>query len=290
MKRTIFLCLVLGFALLMNACSITGFVPYQYDRADEYRMGGDEVPGEDVHSLYIDWTVGEVVVRYHDKNTVGFSEKSVSPISDGKTLHYALFDGVLNIRFAKHGENTTNFFGKTLTVYLPRDLTLEACEIHAVSAKVNIEDTVAKQMTLSSVSGDVIARNIVANENLLINNVSGKIDFTLARGYDVEVHNVSGQILATLQSVNSFKSSAVSSSTTVEFTVAPKVLDVESVSGFVNLIFPEEGTNATIQYETVSGSFSCTLPHTGPSGGTIVIGTGEYLYRVETTSSAFRIN
>ena len=289
MKKVLLFVLLTSLLLFVCSCAITGWMPYTYENPDAYTAGAHEYATEGIRTLYIDWMMGEVDVRYHDKETIALSEESDTPIPDAKEVRSAVIGDTLFIRFAESGENSTNFDTKELTVLLPRAFSLAKLEVCSISSKVKVADLVADALEVSNISGETLLTSVAVKEQIDIESVSGKIELsTIGKTDTVEIETVSGHTTIAIDETKTLIAETVSGSFSATMTKAPQTLDVESTSGLVILDFPDD-VSATIDLDMTSGNFSCSLPHTGPSGNIVVIGTGTYRYEIDATSASVHI-
>lgn len=212
---------------------------------DEYIIGDGEVAKDEVDSIQVNWTAGNVKVVPNDGNSsdadmVTFTEDSNTQLEEDYEMRYKVEDGVLKIMFAKSNVKFSGIFkslNKDLTIQLPADMTLSDVTIDTVSANIHIEDIQASsQFDLATVSGNIDGVGMTA-DNIDAETVSGEISWTDGSFKTVDAESVSGDIKAS-------------------FATMPSDIKVETVSGSMTLGLPEnEGFK--VDYDKVSGDFDC---------------------------------
>lgn len=183
-----------------------------YDNEKQYALGGAEVPAAEVSSVSVEWVAGDIDIQYYDGSTVSFSEPEQS--NSDLVLRWAVSNGELRIKFCKSGLGSIlKNFSKSLTIFLPRDFSLDKIDIESVSSNVDISSVSAIKTNIETVSGNC--------------NLSGSIS-------EVDFQSVSGNLNFTADSV-------------------PLSINIESVSGDANVAVPADISGFIIDYETISG-------------------------------------
>ncbi len=206
---------------------------YTYADADRYNVGNrsytDEISGMD-----IEWTSGDIRIQVYGGEEIKLEESGAGE-SDTNFMRTRISGGVLYVKYVKSGIRW--FSGipeKSLTVYLPEKYAPEMnnIDIEAVSADVGIEgEIVCRELDLDGVSGRLNISSLTA-ERVDIDTVSGNI-------------NISGRI-------GEFDVSGVSAKVVLELDSVPRSVNMNTVSGDVDIALPE-GVGFIAELDSVSG-------------------------------------
>ena len=211
------------FGFLSNGMEwMDNFVPsaissVDYDDNGKYAVGSNEVAADGISKISVEWIGGNITVEYYDGETIKFSEPEQS--NQDRALRYLVDVNELKIKYCKSGFNSwrnANNPSKSLTIYLPDDYVAQEIDIESVSSKININDVTARQLEISTVSGDVSANG----------------NFTI-----IDTNGVSGSVDITTYSI-------------------PIEIDAETVSGDFTVRVPMDINGFTIDYDTVSGDIT----------------------------------
>lgn len=231
-----------------------------------FRNDGDLVTGEasipvrDVQELEIDWASGSIQIRSADVDAVHFTETGAA--SEEEQMVYELKDGTLTIQFSKPSFHFgyVSLPNKDLTITIPRDWQCQELNIDAAAASVEATELSAKTVDLDCASGVCRFENCDVTE-LDIDTASGDVSFT---GH-----------------LRSLDCSAASADITAVLFSAPDRVDMESLSGTLELTLPAD-CGFSAELETVSGSFHSDFPATYTDG--------RYVYQESGTASPARID
>ncbi len=237
---------------------------YTYENANMYSAGGKSYSDE-VKSLDIEWTAGEVKIVAYDGDEIKIEESGAGEKDENRVRSY-LSDGRLHIRYAKSG---IRFFGsmptKNLTVYIPEKYAtaLDKIDITAVSANVLTQGKlVCREIDVEAVSGKIILSDIKA-EDAEFKTVSGDISI-IGEVSRLDVDGVSAILEITLKTTpRSLKTETVSGN--VEITLLDSEAgfraELESVSGDMKLggenvgtVYKHKDGGASFSFESISGS------------------------------------
>lgn len=157
--------------------------------------------------------------------------------------------------------------------------------VEAVSGSIDItSDGAAKSTYLSSSSGDVY---VSGNTGFLTtSSVSGDTTGLHITTPYVCASSTSGEVYM-LGNISSAEVESVSGSITLDTAVCPESIDVDSTSGEVKLIIPEN-SSFELEFETSSGELSSDLPMKN-NGVHYIEGSGLSEIDVETTSGDLSI-
>lgn len=279
---------VLGIgSVLLGGCSISdisigGLSNYTYDNAEKYTMGGATLTGA-VEDVDISWISGDVNVSYHAKDSVIFSEESGQTLNEDNTLYYWLDNGTLYIKFAKSGNWDFSNLNKELNVWLPQELALSELEVNVISADVVIDEIVAKEAEIASVSGGIEFREARFSERVKVDTVSGGVTAALVgEVQEMDVDSVSGKMEISAEKIRSFDADSTSGRVNLLVSSAPASMDIDTISGSVEVTLPSD-TGFTAELDTISGIFHSEIA-TRNEGDKYIAGDGSNFYKFDTTS------
>lgn len=292
-KALIFIAGILAAAFLFSGCviridgldiSLGSGNRYSFDHSDKYTPGGGEIT-DTVRAIDIDWIGGEVKILTHGKNTVEFSESALFDIDSKHVMCHWLDGSTLRIKFMQAGKIDLSWHdrGKTLTMYVPKDMMLADLDINSVSTDIDIADISAEDMQFNTVSGDIVVENCSVTDSIDTNTTSGKIDVTVTAPLDeFKVNTVSGDAKIEAIRIKDGEFNSISGSITVTAHQGIWEMDMDSVSGNIKLYLPKD-SGFTLEMETVSGNFDCELP-SAQKNGRYICGSGEWDYALNSVS------
>lgn len=279
-------------AALLAGCGLSAGTPsglsdFRYDDADRYTAGGASLTAA-VEKVEVDWLSGSVRVVSRPGNTVEFEEAANRALDDNICLYYWLDGATLRIRFCRDGRWDLSGLEKDLTLYLPEGLALKELEVDSVSARIEADCVSAEELKLDSVSGAIRVSDCAVTGEAGLATVSGGIAAGLLGPLEeLKVNTVSGEVAVSAGEVGSVRGDATSGSVSLTLAAAPRRLEVDTVSGSVELYLPEDA-GFTLRFDTVSGELSSDLP-CRPDGKEYVCGSGAGDYTVDTTSGNLAI-
>ena len=277
MKRNaIFRMILFGFlTVVLVGILISGIALKQYqvtgvvvrESADVLAVGGYSSPAKEVDRLKIAWAAGKIVIVPTDQDDITVTEellggdKTMVLKKDGSTLYVEYCEDNISLSF---GSN--NNLKKNLYISVPQDWDCKELEIDAASATVQVENLTIEEVESSTASGTHIFTNCQVG-TLKMETVSGDLNFT-----------------GTLEKLDF---NGVSAQLDLALTNAPTSIELDSVSGDLNLSLPES-CGFTVDKDTVSGRFSSELPTT-EQNGKIVYADGHCEIEVEGVSASVHI-
>ena len=151
-------------ACLMTGCHINykGDMSFTYEHPERYQVG-DAVISQPVNDIDVSWVEGRIDIVYADHPEVRIYEKTDSTLDDSLRMRWYVDDeGCLDIRFCKSGcysiERLKSInYNKRLTIEVPRGMVLNEIDMSLVSASVNIDSVVCRELTVDGVAFDVMA-------------------------------------------------------------------------------------------------------------------------------------
>ena len=256
--------------------------------------GAAEVQAAGITEIEVDWVGGGVKVANYNGDTIAISETASKTLTDRQKLRYTIKGNKLSISYCEDTVHVWDWLDidklsmpeKTLTLQLPAGAFPELT-INAVSAKVDVSGVAVDKLDVESVSGDVTVTDI-SGRKLSVQTTSGK---ATVRGADVtklDLESTSGAIDVTESRADEVDVETVSASAGLGLIVAPKKLEVETVSGGTTLALPKDATDFSVRSETVSGDFSCAFPAVQQKG-LCVVGSGAYQYEFTSVSGDLQI-
>lgn len=216
-------------------------VAYSYDNADEYIAGDAAVSAAGIRAVEVHWVSGQVHVEVYDGADITFSESADSMLDVDDQLYYRVKDGKLTIEFRKSNNSIFNLrsLSKTLTLRLPRTLTLSTLRIENVSSSIHAQGGGLQVGTID------------------IENVSGAINLHEFVANRLELESVSGSV-SVMGNYTVISAQSVSGSSEYRLGVTPDKMNVESVSGAIKVYLPGE-RGFTAQMDALSGRLDSEL-------------------------------
>lgn len=233
---------------------------------DAPEVSGNKFNTGEIDRLKIEWAAGSIVLVPVEGNKISITEEllggdeSMVLKKDGSTLYVQYCEGAVGIPFG------SGSLKKNLYITVPQDWECKELEIDAASATVQGEYLTIRELASSTASGTHTFTNCQVG-TLKMETVSGDLNFT-----------------GTLEKLDF---NGVSAQLDLALTNAPKSIELESVSGDLNLTLPES-CGFTVDQDTVSGRFSSELPTT-EQNGKIVYADGHCEIEVEGVSASVHI-
>lgn len=256
----------------------------------------ESIPASSISKIKVDWVAGSVEVRVGEGDQVTFNETANRALTDAQKMRYTLSDnGELRIKYCADLENVFDWFNnsnfnmpsKALVITVPASLagSLDRLDIEVVSAYVTVDGVYGTKTAISSVSGNVLARNLTC-KNLDLDSTSGEVACENCTVDDMSANSVSGRINidGMFQKVDTEN---VSGSTRIACATQPNDVNASSVSGEITVLLPESA-GFIAKLDTVSGGLSCEFSGT-MSDTMVVVGDGSAKYDFETVSGDIRI-
>ena len=261
-------------AVVLVSMLISGIALKQYqipgvvvrESFDAPVVTGHKFRAGEIDRLKIQWAAGKIVLVPVEGDEISVTEellgedKTMVLKKDGDTLYVQYCEGAVGISFG------TGSVKKNLYITVPQSWVCKGLEIDAASATVQGENLTIQELSSSTASGSHTFQNCTV-EKLTMETVSGNLNYTGS----LEKLNFNG----------------VSAQADVVLTNLPKSIDVETVSGDLNLTLPKE-CGFTLEKDTVSGHFSSEL-ETTEQNGKYIYGNGHCKIEIEGVSANIRI-
>ena len=241
-----------------------------YTIADGTVSNSGSVDASLVRDLTVEWVSGSVTIVPADTDTITFSETGTG--LEEKMMVWKQNGDDLIIQFCEESMDDYISFGitaeysKDLTIQVPMNWTCKELDIDSVSANVEVSDLTVSELELENVSGSCQFQNC-GMDSVSIDTVSGDFRFD--------------------GTVGTLECDAVSANCVLVTANAPRSIEIEGVSGNLDLILPEScGFTATL--DTMSGNFSSDFSTTSKDGK-YVCGDGACYITVSTMSGDITI-
>ncbi len=202
-KKNIFLALLVAIALVSKCFAADGYL-IQNGKILDYTMniygdeesyqtgeGNVELPDEKIVSFIdIDWNNGSINMKYYEGNSVYIAETSGSTLSRSvaadESLRYKFQDNTLYIKYCKSGYTFDSTLEKKLTIFIPKDMTINTVQINTVCAATTIEGIKIKNLKIYSIGG--FARVNIPCDVLKVDAYMVRKDFTLKAPFVSDCH------------------------------------------------------------------------------------------------------
>lgn len=201
-----------------------------------------------IREMEIEWAAGSIVIQPMEITEIRISEQGVD--QDKEPMVWNVRNGQLNIQYSK---NTDHSFGmglllgehsKDLVIQVPREWQCDSLEIDAASASLEINGLTIREMEFDGASGTCVFSNCTV-EALELDTASGDVRFT-----------------GTLTQMDC---DAASANIFLELSNVPKRLDLDTASGDLDVVLPENA-GFTVTMETMSGEFASDFTTTNRNG------------------------
>lgn len=225
------------------------------------------VRADAVRNLQIDWVSGSITIQPGDTDAITFSEPEDLP--EDQKMVWKQSGDTLRIQFCQSSKdwsfgfsfNSDVPYSKDLVVTVPADWICNKLDIHSVSASLDVTGITAQKIDLENVSGECGFRACSAQEADL-DTVSGGLSFE--------------------GSLQELDFSSVSADCTAVLSNVPKEVELDGVSGSLNLTLPEDA-GFTAKLSSASGEISTDFPTT-VSKGKYLCGDGSCQINADTVS------
>jgi DUF4097 and DUF4098 domain-containing protein YvlB len=258
------------------------YAPYwnfwSYSNGSSFKYNASEIKKVD-----ITWVSGEIDVVMGEGTELTVAETSEG-LSDDAKMHYYIKDDKLTIHYSKAMlKEDIDPEKKHLRVEIPSGIELD---IDSVNANVTIGDAVLGRIKLTSISGNAKFGSVISNE-IKTETIEGTFSAVDIVADKFISDSVSGAVSISTISANEIKLKTVSGKTDMYISKKSKV-KVSGVSGEVSLDIAEN-TGATVEFSTMSGTFSSDKPHK-TNNKTYIFGKGETEITVETVNGNLNIS
>lgn len=237
-----------------------GWVQAQYlatEDSSETRVANTfSLDPEQVREIDIEWAAGSIIIEAADVDSIQFTEAmSADP---GHPMAWKQDSDKLTIRFSESttfgfGINLTGEIAKDLTILVPADWECGSLEIDAASATVEVKNLMIREVDFDGANGICTFDNCVIDE-LDMDTASGDIYFS--------------------GSLNTLDCDAASASVFAVFDNAPSRIDMDSMSGDLDITL-HENVGFTVSMDALSSDFVCEFGYGQSRDGTYSRGDGK---------------
>lgn len=223
-----------------------------------------------VRDIEVEWAVGSIVIQPMNIEEIYIAEEG--PKQSSNPMVWNVRDGKLSVQYRKDPVRISVFGmdaeleSKDLIIQVPHSWQCNSLEIEAASATVEIQDLTIRKMEFDGASGSCNFRNCTV-ETLDLDTASGDVLF--------------------LGSLNRLDCDAVSADITLALTDVPHAVDLDGVSGDLNITLPENA-GFTVTMDTMSGEFVSDF-ETVNRNGSYVAGDGSCRIDVDGMSGSVEI-
>lgn len=263
---------------------------FSNDDLDKMSTGSAEFDKNEVKSIDINWTSGTVEIKNGNTNKVEISENMSYDENSDNAMRWSLDDGKLKIYDSKNAFGfhwfSFSMSPKKLTVTLPESISLDEFDISSASADFTAESINADTLDIETASGKITVDSF-EGKKADINTASGTIDLNRVLAEDVDVETISGECTVTGK-IEKLNVSGVSSVLNLTVGKNNSEINVETVSGNVNINTNCDESGFTANYSSVSGNFSSDFAGTNKNGK-FIYGSGKADYNISTVSGNINV-
>ena len=264
----------------------------------------------EITALKIQWVSGPVEVRPWEGDTLRVNEYCKRPLQERERLALQEKGGELSIRWCPEGSLRGKLFlQKHLVVEVPQALQLDQLRVEHVSGGIYLGGLQGGRLRLNNVSGPVCCQGVRA-QALRVESVSGAVSLTEVSAQELRVNATSGKAelcgfaaqrlraetvsggISAVGNGEELHLSTVSGAVRLQAGQLPQQVRVTTVSGRISLLLPETETGFSVEYTSMSGSFSSQFPLSGELGrrkGRAVCGGGGARVRLDTVSGPMEL-
>lgn len=257
---------ILGVGLAAGMFMTTGLSIFNEEFSQPLVTGEDtnsvSVDAASIRELEIEWVAGKITIMRQNTTQITVTEPTVT--NDKYKMVCKQSGDTLKIQFS---ESDLNYIGihsdlsKDLVITVPMDWVCEELDIDTAAATVEVSD-----MTLNNVDFD---------------GASGICTFTNCTVGNMELDTASGDVRFTGK-LDSLKCNAMSANCEITVNNVPKRIDLESMSGDLDITLPED-CGFTVSMDGMSSDFSSDF-QTTTTNGHYVHGDGSCRINVEAMS------
>lgn len=247
------LLLALAFCFVWSGCIRIENTSYFYENSGSYSVGGASIPGN-IKNIEVDWISGSVEIIPNEGGDIEFFE-SEKKLRDEQKLHYLVDGDTLIIKFCRSGRWNFRNAKKDLTMKLPKGFNFDNIRLNGVSSNVSASALNAKELIIDNVSGSIVLGDSNITDRLELSSVSGDIIAkNICGGAELMCNTVSGKMDISTDALK-FSAESISGSISLDFSSIPEEGKADSVSGKISVALPAE-TGFRLAAESLSGKVS----------------------------------
>lgn len=230
----------------------------------QFLTGGETLtfPADSIREIEIEWRTGDLIFLVSDENVITVSESDVEDPEYAMVIHTD--DHKLEIAYCEESLNCgLDIAGKIpkkdLYIHVPKDWVCDSLEIDVASASLEIHDWTIREMDFDGASG------------------TG--DFQNCHISDLDIDTASGDVYyaGTLESLDF---DAASASFIADFRNTPSRIDMDGMSGCLDIALPED-CGFTLNMNSTRGRFVSDFQSTARKNNSQVYGDGRCLIHVD---------
>ena len=224
------------------------------------------LPASKIRNLDIDWAAGSITIQPDDVDDITIAESETS--DENNKMIWKQSGDTLSIEFCKTrvfvGISTD--FSKELVITVPRDWECDELDIDSAAAEVIVCDVHINEVSLDGAAGQCSFVNCVVDA-MSVDTASGDVEFN--------------------GTLNTLDFDAASAKCTLNLSNTPRQIDVDTMSGDLNIALPAN-TGFTASLEGMSSSFNSEFPTTSVNGS-YTFGDGSCRINVDAMSANVNI-
>ncbi len=230
-----------------------------------------------VNKLEISFIDESVIIRESTDNTLRIEQISSENLTEERKMRVKESNGKLEayvrgMDFWFGGCTPGVFKSSEIIAYIPEQTVLDI-EISTVSGRISDErggDYTKMECNTTSGEIDVLAGNMSKGD---FNTVSGGVRVEMANTENVDISTISGGVDFIGTVAQKIDVSTTSGGVDLDLGVMPSKVSVDSISGGVKIVIPQNSVFDT-EYDSISGSLNSDFPvNSGNGGGKISVNT-----------------
>lgn len=248
----IFTIIYIAVMLVFNVS--TGDFEEIFEKGEQRVVKEVTLTANEVNSIDLDWTSGNVEIFPSTDNTLRIVESSNRDLDENEKFQYTLENGRLNI---EHGDWNFKFsflvFGSqstSLKISLPSKQ-YEELKLKITSGRMSVEDINTKTADFSMTSGKIEVSRVTAAE-MSLKLSSGRMEVENSTASNLVTNQTSGTLVAEGK-FDEIKTQLTSGKLELETSVLPRETSIKLTSGKAELKLPENN-GFTLDYKKTSGS------------------------------------
>lgn len=268
--------ILLSLLILILASILIGvLLGHKYITSGEFTAFFGEVEGtvasegsvsaEEVKSIDINWVSGSVTIVKADVTDISFQEDA--GLKEKDMMVWSQNGDKLVIHSSRTKVQIGTSKSKDLIVTIPMDYRFDDLTIGTVSANIKADSLIANDVTIQGVSGKCTFTGENAFGSMNVETVSGDVTFN-----------------GTLRDL---VCEGVSANFRGHFTATPDSIDVDGVSGNIDITLPADA-GFTVELDTLNGGFNSDFSTTS-SGDRYICGDGHCSIEVDGVSGDINI-